>query len=112
MYNCIMTERITPSDDEIFNTVQATIVEALGINGDEVSLDATLHADLGAESIDVIDIVFRLERNFNMRIYRHELFGSLDSDEEEAPEYEKFEKMTVQSIVSFMRGKLLAVQPQ
>ena len=60
--------------DEIFEKVQATLVEALGVDEDEVTPEATLVGDLGAESIDFLDIVFRLEKNFNVKIPRGELF--------------------------------------
>jgi acyl carrier protein len=60
--------------DEIFEKVQATLVDALGVDEDEVTREATLQGDLGAESIDFLDIVFRLERNFGIKIPRGELF--------------------------------------
>jgi len=63
-----------PSHDEIFEKVKATLVDALGVDDDEVTPSARLKADLGAESIDFLDIVFRLERNFNTKIPRAELF--------------------------------------
>jgi len=63
-----------PSKDEIFAKVQETLVDALGVDDDEVTLEATLVGDLGAESIDFLDIVFRLEKNFNVKIPRGELF--------------------------------------
>ena len=59
---------------EVFEQVQATLVEALAVEPDEVTEDATLQGDLGAESIDFLDIVFRLEKNFNIKIPRNELF--------------------------------------
>ena len=60
--------------DEIFEKVQATLVEALGVDDDEVTPEATLQGDLGAESIDFLDIVFRLEKGFGIKIPRGELF--------------------------------------
>jgi acyl carrier protein len=60
--------------DEIFATVRTTLVEALSVDEDEVTPSARLKADLGAESIDFLDIVFRLERQFNIQIPREELF--------------------------------------
>lgn len=63
-----------PSHDEIFQKVQATLVDALGVDDDAVTPGATLQGDLGAESIDFLDIVFRLERNFGIKIPRGELF--------------------------------------
>ena len=63
-----------PSEEEIFKTIQETLVEAHGLDEDEVTEDATLVADLGAESIDFLDIVFRLEKAFDIKIPREELF--------------------------------------
>ena len=63
-----------PTYDQIFEKVQATLVDALGVDEDEVTRDATLQGDLGAESIDFLDIVFRLERNFGIKIPRGEQF--------------------------------------
>src|SRR5436305_5614 len=62
------------SRDEIYQKVQGVLVDALGVDEDEVSPTATLQGDLGAESIDFLDIVFRLEKAFNIKIPRGELF--------------------------------------
>lgn len=62
------------SRDEIFQKVQEVLVDALGVNDDEVAGGATLMGDLGAESIDFLDIVFRLEKAFGIKIAREELF--------------------------------------
>ena len=63
-----------PTREEIFKTVTTTLVDALGIEEEEVTPEATLSGDLGAESIDFLDIVFRLEKNFGIKIPRGELF--------------------------------------
>lgn len=60
--------------DEIVEKVQGVLVDALGVDDDEVTGDATLMGDLGAESIDFLDIVFRLEKSFSIKIAREELF--------------------------------------
>jgi acyl carrier protein len=60
--------------DQIFGEVQEVLVDALGVDDDEVTSEATLMGDLGAESIDFLDIVFRLEKAFEMKIPREELF--------------------------------------
>jgi acyl carrier protein len=62
------------SRDEIFQEVQEVLVDALGVDDDEVTTQATLMGDLGAESIDFLDIVFRLEKAFGIKIPREELF--------------------------------------
>src|SRR5579859_6968242 len=63
-----------PTQDEIYTKVSATLVEALNVDEDEIKPTATLQGDLGAESIDFLDIVFRLEREFGIKIPRGELF--------------------------------------
>lgn len=69
------------SHDEIFQKVQSTLVDALGVDEEQVTPGATLQGDLEAESIDFLDIVFRLERNFGITIPRGELFPeNLTSD--------------------------------
>jgi len=66
--------------DEIFKKVQLVLVDALGVDEDEVTPTASLSADLGAESIDFLDISFRLEKAFTtdpakpFKIPRGELF--------------------------------------
>ncbi len=62
------------SRDEIFQEVREVLVDALGVDDDEVSAKATLMGDLGAESIDFLDIVFRLEKAFSIKVQREELF--------------------------------------
>ncbi len=63
-----------PTRDEIFESVRETLVDALGLDDDEVVPEATLMGDLGAESIDFLDIAFRLEKAFDIKIPRGELF--------------------------------------
>jgi acyl carrier protein len=63
-----------PTSNEIYEKVRAILVDALGADESECTQDATLMGDLGAESIDFLDIVFRLEKTFNIKIPRGELF--------------------------------------
>lgn len=60
--------------EEVFSKVQEILVDALSVDEDEVTPEATLTGDLGAESIDFLDIVFRLEKTFSIKIPRGELF--------------------------------------
>ncbi len=62
------------TQEEIFRKVSDTLVEALNVDEDEIKPESTLQGDLGAESIDFLDIVFRLEREFGIKIPRGELF--------------------------------------
>ena len=63
-----------PTSDEIFDSVKEILIEALACDDAEVTTGATLVGDLGAESIDFLDIVFNLEQNFSIEIPRSELF--------------------------------------
>jgi acyl carrier protein len=68
------------SREEIYTKVQGVLVDALGVDAEEVTPNAKLREDLGAESIDFLDIVFRLEKAFTtdpakpFKIPRGELF--------------------------------------
>jgi len=63
-----------PLNEEIFEKIQTALVDALGVDDDEITPEATMVGDLGAESIDFLDIVFRLEKSFGIEIPRAELF--------------------------------------
>jgi acyl carrier protein len=61
-------------DPAIFDKVKEALIDALGVDDDEVTEEATMVGDLGAESIDFLDIVFKLEKSFDISIPREELF--------------------------------------
>ena len=60
--------------DEIFEKVRDVLVEALAVDEDEVTSGATIFGDLGAESIDMLDIGFQLEQAFGVKIEQGEMF--------------------------------------
>lgn len=60
--------------EEIFGKVRSVLVDALGVDDEEVTPTASLVNDLGAESIDILDIVFQIERTFGFKIGQGELF--------------------------------------
>jgi len=60
--------------EQVLEQVKTVMVDALGVDDDEVTQEATLMGDLGAESIDFLDIVFRLEKAFGIKIAREDLF--------------------------------------
>jgi acyl carrier protein len=62
------------SREEIFARVSTTLVESLNVDDDDIQPTSRLQHDLGAESIDFLDIIFRLEREFSIEISRDELF--------------------------------------
>ncbi|BAM04570.1 acyl carrier protein [Phycisphaera mikurensis] len=124
------------TDDEIFTKVQGVLEDALGVDDDEVTMEATLGPDLGAESIDYLDIVFRLEKAFGLKIDQAELMpndvltdpayvedGKITdkgmaelkakmphadlSAVEESRDVEDFEKaFTVRTLVEFVKSKI------
>ena len=62
-----------PSHEEVFSKVQEALVDALGVDEEDVTEEATIQGDLDAESIDYLDIVFRLEKAFDIKIDKDEL---------------------------------------
>ena len=109
-----------PSREEIFEKVKQTLVEALSVEEDEVTEDATLQGDLGAESIDFLDIVFRLEKAFGIKIPQDRKLNAAGlaalkqhmphadlSEFEKDPDIDKIaEVFTVGTIVRFVENKL------
>ena len=63
-----------PTSEEIFDKVKDCLVNALDVDEEDVVLDASLTEDLEAESIDFVDIVFRLEKAFDIKVPQGELF--------------------------------------
>jgi acyl carrier protein len=63
------------SPNEVYTKVTKVLVEALGVEEDDIKPSAALQANLGAESIDFLDIAFRIEREFGIKIPRGELFS-------------------------------------
>jgi acyl carrier protein len=126
--------------DEIYDKVKAVLVDALGVDEEEVKPDSIIVDDLGAESIDFLDIMFRLEKSFGVKIPRGEMMPeNLTSDPtlvqdgkvtpkglamlkekmpftdisefEKDPQLEKMTKLfTVDSITNYVEWKLQ--QPQ
>jgi acyl carrier protein len=124
------------TEEEAFDKVQDVLVDALGVDDEEVTPEAKISADLGAESIDYLDITFRLEKAFDIKIPRGELVpeqllndpqyvqnGKLTpeglaqlkermthadlSEFEKDPEVAKImDLFTVQTIVNYVMGKV------
>ena len=120
--------------DEVYSKVKDVLVDALGVDEDEVTPTATLRGDLGAESIDFLDIVFRLEKAFGIKIPRGEMFpedlftnpayvqnnritpAGMDEMKKRMPhmDFTELEKdpdinkmqFTVDTIVNYMEGKV------
>ncbi len=92
----------TMTRDEIFQKVKTVLVDALAVDEDEVSSQASLIKDLGAESIDFLDIVFKLEQTFGFKIAQGELFPE---NVAQNPEYVQAGKVTPKGI-SELKSKL------
>ena len=65
----------------LYGRVQACFIEALELEEDEIQWNSTILEDLGAESLDLLDIVFRLEREFNITIPRGQLTAEANTEE-------------------------------
>jgi acyl carrier protein len=89
--------------DQIQIKVHGVLVDALGVDEEEVTPTATLSGDLGAESIDYLDIVFRLEKAFNIKIPRGELFPEDMEAVRNDPKYVQNGKVTPEGIAEFKR---------
>lgn len=83
--------------DEIFAKVQEVLVDALAVDEDEVTPQASLVRDLGAESIDFLDIVFKLEQAFGFKIAQGELFPENVAQD---PKFVKDGKVTAEGITA------------
>ena len=81
--------------EEIFDNVREVLVDALGVDDDEVEPTAKLTSDLGAESIDFLDITFKLEQAFGFKIPQGELFPDSAAQN---PEYVQDGRITAKGI--------------
>lgn len=88
--------------DEIYHKVRDVLVEALGVDEDEVNPTASLVGDLGAESIDILDIVFQLERTFGFKIAQGELFPENVAQD---PRYVQNGRITAEGLAA-LKGRL------
>ena len=92
------------SRDEIYKKVQGVLIDALGVDEEEVTPTAKLSEDLGAESIDYLDIVFRLEKAFTtdpakpFKIPRGELFPEDLQTMQNDPKFVKDGKITPEGV--------------
>jgi acyl carrier protein len=83
--------------DEIYTKVRDVLVDALAVDEDEVTPQATLTGDLGAESIDFLDIVFKIEQAFGFKIAQGELFPENVQND---PEFVRDGKVTPKGIAA------------
>lgn len=57
-----------PTTEELFTKVQALIVDQLGVSEKDVTMEANIRQDLGADSLDDVELVMALEEEFAMEI--------------------------------------------
>jgi acyl carrier protein len=107
------------SREEVDSAVKEAVAEALALDEDEVTDDATLMDDLGAESIDLLDILFRIEKSTGVKIQASDLGDHIQGgipDEEFGDEnelvtrkgLEQLNKVMPQIDPDEMEGKLKA----
>jgi acyl carrier protein len=83
--------------DEIYAKIKDVLVDALAADEDDVTLEARLTKDLGAESIDFLDIVFKLEQAFGIKINQGELFPEGVTQD---PKYVQSGKLTPEGVAA------------
>ena len=88
------------TQEELLIKIREVLVDALGVDDDEVTPKAKLVADLGAESIDFLDIVFRLEKAFGIKIEQGEMIPDNVLDN---PQYVQDNRVTDQGMEELRR---------
>jgi acyl carrier protein len=107
------------TNEEVYEAVSTSVAEALGVDEDEVTPAATLMDELGAESIDLLDILFRIERSIGVKIQAADLSEYVQGgipDEEFGDENEiitpkglaQLKKVMPQLDIEALAGKLQA----
>lgn len=71
---------IQQSKQQILSGFRDILVEALRVEPTEVTPDARIFSDLGAESIDILDIQFQIEHSFGLKLDQNELINNLGED--------------------------------
>lgn len=59
--------------EEIFDKLKELVVDQLGIEEDEVTMEATMQDDLGADSLDLVDLVMSVEEEFGVKVADEDL---------------------------------------
>lgn len=91
------TAMTTLTREAIFDTIKAILVDSLAADDEDVTLEARLTTDLGAESIDFLDIAFKLERAFGFTNIQKEL---LPEGSPSDPRFVKEGKLTPEGVVA------------
>jgi acyl carrier protein len=88
--------------ESIYPKVKQIVADVLVIDEEEVSLNSRLIVDLGAESIDFLDLVFQLEKEFSIKIPRGQLEKNARGDLSE-DEFEKGGVLTDKGMVALKK---------
>lgn len=96
-----MTENFT--DEKIFLTTQDIIAQALRIDVARIEMEARIFTDLEAESIDILDIRFRIEQAFGFKISDDDVMRHIGED---LTAEEIQEQFTVESLVEYVKERL------
>ena len=79
------------TSEEIFKTMQGLIAEQFAVSADDVTMDSSFEDDLGADSVDLVELVMAMEEEFEV---------------DEIPEEELMTLKTVGDCVRYLTGKL------
>ena len=113
-----MTASIAETNTELYEKVRDCVAEALALDLDEISPESTLLDELGAESIDLLDILFRIDRATGVKVQSDELasyvqggipdeeFGDEDADVITPKGMEQLKKVMPQIAEKDLDGKL------
>ena len=59
--------------EEIFDKLKELVVDQLGVQEDEVTMEASMQDDLGADSLDLVDLVMSVEEEFGVKVADEDL---------------------------------------
>ncbi|HET6513474.1 MAG TPA: phosphopantetheine-binding protein [Candidatus Kapabacteria bacterium] len=91
------------TSEEVFSIVKEELRDALRVKPEKITPQARIFSELGAESIDILDLRFRLEKQFQLQITDGEILERLGND----LSVEQFDALfTVQSVVDFVMERL------
>jgi acyl carrier protein len=96
-----------PSQEEIYEKVSGTLVEALNVDEDEIKPSATLQGDLGAESIDFLDLGCDLEKIVDAEVDFRKLFQAKRAQSEGSGVLD----VTVQEVVDYLKTQTEVQEP-
>ena len=94
---------LTSSRERVFEQVRTTLVDALSVSAEQVTPESRIILDLGAESIDLLDLRFRIEKAFQIRVTRDDLVAVCGIPITAADYQQRF---TVAVLCRYVEGRL------